>query len=141
MTNASTPAQPPSIGDLIDKYIQYRQHVEAMDAAYKEKRAPYTEAMKTIENFVLAQINEMGGQSVSSAAKNTAFRSEWTSAKVDDRELFMDFVFDGRQEGFLTSHVSKEAVEEYKSGHDGQLPPGIKWDSGYQVTFRKARGT
>lgn len=101
----------------------------------------YRDGMVAIEAAVTAEIVKANGQSFTSANKNTAYRQEWTSAKVDDREAFMDFVFDGRQEGFLTSHVSKDAVEEYMKQHNGQLPAGIKWDSGYKVNFRKATGT
>ena len=88
------------------------------------------------------QLNQLtgasdGNKSIKCGAV-TAFRQRWTAAKVADREAFMDFVFDGRREGFLTSHISKDAVTEYMEGHNGQLPPGVDYTSGYKTVFRRS---
>ena len=39
---------------------------------------------------------------------------------------------------FLTAHVAKEAVREYLDEHQGALPPGVDFTTGYKTIVRKA---
>ena len=127
----------PTTADLIGKYIELRDEIELRTKAFDVSLLPYKEAMDAISAAVTDEINRLEGQSIKTE-KGTAFRQQWTAAKVADRELFMDFVFDGRREGFLTSATSKDAVKEYMEMHNGQLPPGIDFTSGYKTLFRRA---
>lgn len=123
--------------DLIGRYIQLRDHIEAVTKQFEASLVPYKEAMEAISGAVSAEIERLDGQSIKTE-QGTAYRSEWTAVKVADREAFMDFVFDGRREGFVTNATSKEAVKEYMDAHNGQLPPGINFTSGYKTLFRRA---
>lgn len=127
----------PTTADLIGRYIAIRDHIEVMQKEFELKVAPYKQAMEDIAGAVSEEINRLDGQSIKTE-QGTAYRSEWTAAKVADREAFLDFVFDGRREGFLTSATSKEAVKEYMDAHNGQLPPGIDFTRGYKTLFRRA---
>jgi hypothetical protein len=103
-----------------------------------EKRlAPYHEAMKAIEGAVAAHLDSAEGNSIRTD-KGTAYRTTVMQTKVADRETFLDFVFDGRREGFLTNAVSKEAVREHMDAHAGALPPGIDIAMIHKCNFRKA---
>lgn len=120
--------------DVIFKIIQRFEYLATGTGAYKE-------AMTAIEQAVSEQlIKDAGSENGNYAIKTeqgTAYRQKWTQAKVADREEFLDFVFDGRQEGFLTNHVSKDAVTEYIE-QTGAVPPGLDFTQGYKTLFRKA---
>lgn len=127
----------PTTADYIGKYIALRNTVAALTAEHEERVKPYAEAMQAIEGAVTEEINRLGGESVKTD-QGTAYRSTLLAVKVADRELFMDFIFDGRREGFLTSAVAKEAVKEWLDEHNGALPPGIDVTYIYRTNFRKA---
>jgi len=123
--------------DLIGRYIQIRDHIAAMTKQHEESLKPYQEALQAIEGAVTEEINRLDGQSVKTE-QGTAYRSEWTAVKVADRETFLDFVFAGRHEGFITNATSKEAVKEFIDAHNGQVPPGLDFTRGYKTLFRRA---
>ncbi len=120
--------------DVLHKIVQRFEYLATGTGAYKE-------AMKAIEDTMSERmIANGGGENENYSVKTpqgTAYRQKWTQAKVADREEFMDFVFDGRQEGFLTNNVSKDAVAEYIE-QTGAVPPGLDWTFGYKTLFRKA---
>jgi hypothetical protein len=95
----------------------------------------YQAAMTAIEQKITEQMNDSGETSIKTE-QGTAYRSEWMAARVTDREMWMDWVFDGRHEGFLTNHVSKEAVKEYID-ETGAIPAGLDVTKGYKTLFRK----
>lgn len=125
----------PTTAEMIERYIDLRNTTKEMTDTFEKSLAPYKEAMTTIESAVAGELLVLGADSVKTE-HGTAYRTEWTSVKVADRETFMDFVFDGRREGFLTNAVGKEAVKEYMDEHAGTLPPGLDVTRGYKVNFR-----
>ena len=132
-----------SHADLIGRYIKLRNFIDAESKAFKEKMKPYDDAMTTIENHMTAElIKQSGNDGKASIAtpQGTCFRKLTTSVKMADREQFMDFVFDGRREGFLTNHVSKDAVTEYLEQFKS-IPPGIDIATFYTVQFNSPKGT
>ncbi len=127
----------PTTADLIGRYIHLRDHIDTMQKDFELQLQPYREAMQAIEGAVTDEINRLDGQSIKTD-RGTAFRQEWTSIKVADRELWLDWVFDGRHEGFITSAVPKDAVKEFQEMHAGSAPPGVDVTRGYKTVFRKA---
>jgi hypothetical protein len=129
----------PTTADLIGRYIALRDHIDQMQKDFETSLVPYKDAMTAIEGAVTVEINALGnGHNSIKTEQGTAFRQEWSSVKVADRESFLDFVFDGRREGFLTSAVPKDAVKEFCEAHNGQPPPGVDVVRGYKTVFRKA---
>ncbi len=127
----------PTTADLIGRYIQIRDHIDQMQKDFEVKLEPYKSAMQAIEGAVTEEINRLDGQAIRTD-QGTAFRQEWTSIKVADREMWLDFVFDGRREGFITSAVPKDAVKEHMDMNAGSAPPGVDVTRGYKTVFRKA---
>jgi len=127
----------PTTADYIGQYIKLRNTVAVLTAEHEERVRPYTEAMQALEGMVTEEINRLGGESIKTE-QGTAYRTTVLATKVADRELFMDFVFDGRREGFLTSAVAKDAVKEYMDDHAGAVPPGIDVTLIHKTNFRKA---
>lgn len=132
-----------TISDLIAKYIALRDHWGAAQTAFDAQMKPYKDGMEAIEGALTAHLlslseGDEGKRNVSIPGVGTAFRQQWTSAKIADRETFLDFVIDNNERQFLTAHVAKEAVKEYLDEHQGALPPGVDWSTGYKTIVRKA---
>jgi hypothetical protein len=133
----------PSPADCIGQYIKLRNYIAAKQKAFDEELAPYQAAMTAIENVMLGELNKIGtgeGDKASIATpQGTCFRKRLLSVKVADREEFMDFLFDGRREGFITNAVSKEAVTEYMDQFKS-TPPGIDTQWIHKIQFNSPKG-
>mgnify|MGYP001607814100 CR=1 FL=1 len=127
----------PTTADYIKKYIELRDHIETQTKAFEEAMQPYRAAQQAIEGAVTQELNELGGESIKTE-HGTAYRSQIMQVKVASREDFLDFVFDGRREGFLTNSIAKDAVKEYLEMHAGQLPPGVDVTYLNKTNFRRA---
>ena len=123
--------------EMIGAYIACRDWLEADDATHAERQAPVKERMQILEGAVTEALLAAGGESLKTEA-GTAYRSTVLAVRCASREDFMDFVFDGRREGFLTSAVAKDAVKEYMQMHEGQIPPGIDVTYIHKTNFRRA---
>ena len=126
-----TPAQ------MIGEYIKCRDWIEADDAKHAERQKPVRERMQILEGAVTEALLAAGGESLKTD-QGTAYRSTVLAVRCASREDFLDFVFDGRREGFLTSAVAKDAVKEYMQMHDGQVPPGVDVTFVHKTNFRRA---
>ena len=119
----------PTHADCIGQYIKLRNFIAAKQEAFDAEMKPYADAMKALEDWGAAVLNELAGNDDEKASlatpQGTMYRKKTLSLKVADREGWMDFIFDGRREGFLTAAVSKEAVVEYMEQFKS-TPPGIE---------------
>ena len=125
-------------GELIQKYIALRDHVEAQTRVFEESLKPYKDGMKTIEDRVTADILACGGESIKTK-HGTAYRTQVMAVKMADREAFMDFVQEDwvNRNGFLTSAVTKEMVKEYLEEHNAK-PPGLDIAFVNKTNFRRS---
>ncbi len=128
---ASNPAS------MIGEYIKRRDKLEADSIKFEEGQAVTKYHMQRLEGAVTEALLAAGGESLKTD-QGTAYRSTVLAVRCASREDFMDFVFDGRREGFLTSAVAKDAVKEYMSMHDGQVPPGIAVTYIHRTNFRRS---
>ena len=133
----------PSPADCIGQYIKLRNFVAAEDAKHAERMSPYHAAMSSLEAWGMAELNQIAGDDDTKASiatpRGTVYRKKVLSIKVDDREAWMDFIFDGRREGFLTAAVSKEAVQEYMDQFKS-VPPGIATTWIRKTLFNSPKG-
>lgn len=131
----------PTPTECIAQYIKIRNYIDAQTKAFNEQMKAYSDAMEKLEahmaSLALAEVGPSGKWSLATPS-GTAFRKLTTSIKVADRDAWMDFIFDGRREGFITNHVPKDAVAEYIEQHDTQ-PPGLDISSAYRIQFNSPR--
>lgn len=131
-----------TIQDLIQQYIKLRSHLEVEQAKLDEVLKPYKQGMEAIENAITAHLLSLGAEegkrNISIPGVGTAFRQQWTSAKVTDPEAFFNFVIDNNERQLLTTHVAKDAVREYLAEHNGVLPPGVDFTAGWKTMVRKS---
>jgi hypothetical protein len=122
--------------EMIAKYITLRDKKSELEAAHKESVKRINEVMKKIESMIMAQFNETGEESAKTAA-GTAYKTTQTSAKVADRDAFLDFVRASEAWGFIENRVNKTAVEEYLAEHE-ELPPGVDVNRAYTINIRRS---
>jgi hypothetical protein len=124
------------VKDLLSKYIAVRDKKAQLEAAHKAKLAGLNAALEKAENLLLAWFNEHGMDSVG-CDTGTAYRTTRTSATVEDRETFFEWVRANEAWHFLESRVAKTQVDEFVTEHQ-DLPPGIKYTSMVAVNVRRS---
>jgi len=131
--------------DLIARYIQLRNHIAKRSAEHAAELAPYTAALKAIEDAGSKMLIEQSGGDEGKAnivtPAGTMYRKRWTSIKMADRATFFRFIGDDfpvRQK-FLTAAVTKSEVEEYIEVVKA-VPPGLDVSRGYNTLFNSPKG-
>lgn len=112
-----------TIDEMIAAYIKLRDKKQEAEKEHKARVAKLTGLMKTIEERIQAHFNETGASSIRTA-NGTAYSSTRTSARVDDPEIFRQFVESQHAWGILEARANKTAVAEYLEQH-GEPPPGV----------------
>lgn len=122
--------------DIVKKYIEIRDFVAEENKAFKERMKAYTEGLSTLEGLAAAMMADTK-QTALKTEFGTAYREPQLSVTCEDKNSFHEWVRTNGFWQFLTAHVSKEAVEQYMEGHDGQTPPHLKIDTYNAVRFRR----
>lgn len=122
--------------ELIAQYIKLRDFVQAQEKVLEETLKPYKVGMETIANAMLARLNEQDTQSVKTTS-GTAYISTVVSAKVIDRDAFINYVMLHKAYGLLTSNVAKDAVKDFIE-ENGANPPGVETTQLAKCLFRRA---
>jgi hypothetical protein len=121
--------------ELVEKYIELRDKKAEIKKEYEAKTQKLDEVLDKIESTLLKTFQDSGLESISTKA-GTAYTSSRSTAKVADKDLFMQFVINGENWEFLENRCSKEAVEQYKAANN-DLPPGISWSEIRTVNVRR----
>ena len=131
----SAPRAGYSIGQLIERHTELKNFVEAEQEKFDAEMKPFKEAMKTIANTVLGELNAQGVQNFKSE-EGTAFKRTTFKAKVADRDRFLPFVAQGNWE-FVSNSIPLEPVEEFYQKH-GSFPPGIDVEQTVSCVIRRS---
>lgn len=123
------------LSDLIDKFISLRDAVDVETNRFKARIKDATDTMDVIEATLMQRMKEVGVDSASSG-HGTVFFTTQTRCGVADWDQLLPFIIDGNPQ-LLNKAVNKTAVKEYMDAHDGELPPGVKWDEEQVVQIRK----
>jgi hypothetical protein len=121
---------------LIARYIELRDEKNALKDKHKEELEPFSRRMGAIEDEVLARLHSRGTTNTKGPS-GTAYTSMKTSAKVTDRDTFLNYVIDNSRWALLTTHVTKEEVELITST-TGEPPPGVEVSREIVVNFRRS---
>lgn len=125
------------LSEAVGLYIQLRDKKAQLKAEYEDAVGPVQAKLDALEAKLLEVFNKTGTSSVKTEA-GTAYASVRTSASVADREVFMNFVKNNGEWGLLEVRASKTAVDEYRSSHDDQLPPGVNLREERVVNIRRS---
>lgn len=137
-------APKPTTDDLIRAYIKQDNWIKTQQKTAMEELqkilGPEIKHLEMLENAITARLLELGpdeGHRHFTTPNGIAYRERWDNYSVEDRETWMDFVFNTESSQFVTNHVVKEAVRTHMDEHNGMLPPGLKSESGYKTRIRR----
>lgn len=130
-------AMPTTIGALVKKYIDLRDHLKAVNDKRDIEDKPYLDAMQIIEGAVAIHLREQNEQSVKTE-HGTAYQSTTLSCRVADKEALFDFIRESDNFQLLAANVAKDALKEYAAEHQGAYPPGVDVTYVTRVNFRRA---
>lgn len=121
--------------EMIDKYVQIRDHKKKVTDEFALTLKPVNDAMEKLENMLLDALNTGQLESIKSEF-GTAYKSTVTSATVKDRDAFLDFVLKQRQLEALDVRANKTFVKEYMD-KVGPIP-GVEMSSMSKIGVRRA---
>lgn len=123
------------IDELAERYAKIRDKVAELEAAHKEKLAPFKEALDKIEQHMLSTFNEQGTENAKTAF-GTFYKQKATSATVASKEDFRTYVLANDRWDLVDMRAQKTAVNEFVETSQ-EPPPGINWSTTFKVNFRK----
>lgn len=121
------------VDKYIEKYIELRDRKAEIAERHKEELAPINEAMKLLEQALLALMQETGVDSVRAKGLGTAYTSEVLSLKVVDRQAALTHITDRGEWDLLQWSVNRTAYRER-----GEDIPGVEESRAIRVNFRRA---
>lgn len=129
-------SQTTPIETRVDQYVRLRDLIKEKDDAHKAMMKPYRETLEKLNNLMLAELNNIGGDSIKTGA-GTVYKTERKSASLEDGEAFMDYVVQNGAWELIDRKANVTAVEDYTKIH-GTLPPGVKFTVMQTVGVRRS---
>jgi len=114
-------------GELIKLYVEARDAKQALEKKQKEHLKQYNDVMMMIEGKLMAHLQEVGLQSLSSDV-GTAYLSHRRTAPIHDAVAFKGFVIENRAWDMLDWKANVTAVGDFLTEHNA-LPPGVNYKS------------
>jgi hypothetical protein len=134
-TDATTAPAAPNLGKRVEQYVKLRDIIKAKEKEQKEELKPLKETLEKLSGYLLAHINQLGADSLSSPA-GTVYRSVRKTASLADPEAFMTWVVENQQWDLLVRRASDKAVEDFL-GENGVLPPGVNFSCENTIGVRR----
>jgi hypothetical protein len=121
---------------MIDKYVQLRDRKSELKKKMEGELAKYTEAMTTLENWLLDHLNANKTESMRTA-HGTAYKYNRTSCRVTDWSQTLEFIRHNEAWELLEARVSKTGAVAIIE--DTKLPiPGVDVTTEIVVNVRRA---
>lgn len=124
------------IATRVSQYVKLRDMIKAKEAEQKAALKPLKETLEQLNAVLLAHLNQIGGDSVSTGG-GTVYRTEKKSASLADAQAFMDYVIANQAFDLLDRKANVSAVEEHIKENDAP-PPGVNFSSTYVVGVRRS---
>jgi len=122
---------------LVEKYLALKAKVASMTEAFDAHVKPYKDGMATIENALLALLNERGADNTKTE-NGTAYKSTLLNVKVVDQLAFLKFCTEqGGSMEMLNIGALKEPVKEWIE-ETGNPPPGVETSQFTRVNIRRS---
>jgi hypothetical protein len=108
--------------EKIEAYIRLRNHKKQAKEEFEKSLEKVNAAMEVLENQLLADLNELGSESVRSKS-GTVYKRVETSVSVEDKEAFRAFAEEYGPE-IMDVRANKTVVRELTES--GVTVPGVK---------------
>lgn len=157
----------PTIDEVVKKYIDLRDRKAEIAKRQAEEIKPLSDAMDSIETWLLNQMNQLGVDSLKTSS-GTPYKAISNSVKLTDAGAFKGHVFAPALEGinnylsavgYTLQPVDLEAIQsclqeqtrwdmvDFRAGKKGileylertdEMPPGVQIDSSTVVNIRRS---
>lgn len=149
----------PDIKAVVERYIQLRDEKASIAERHKTELSPIVEGMDVIERWLLAQMDQMGVDSLKTTA-GTPYKAVTKSVKMIDPEAYKRFVFEDVIDameridptnmpdmmGLLTNSIKWDLIDfrPLKKGvtelieETGELPPGLEVSQFQTINIRRS---
>lgn len=124
------------IAKRVEQYVKLRDLIKQKDDEHKNAMKPFRETLEQLNSVLLAHLNGIGGNSVSTE-NGTVYRTEKKSASLADAQAFMDFVAANQAFDLLDRKANVTAVEEFIKENNSP-PPGVNFSSTFVVGVRRS---
>jgi hypothetical protein len=124
------------IAKRIGQFVKLRDKINEIKKQQKEFLKPYNETLEQLNGVLLAHLNTVNGNSVSTDA-GTAYRSEKKSASLADPEAFRKFVIANQLFDLIDWKANVTAVEDYINEKE-LPPPGVNYSSTFVAGVRRS---
>lgn len=130
---------------LIARFVQLRDHCQSQQKAFDEFLKPFKQEQSEIQDKLLGILNQTGGEAIKTD-HGTASKSVIVTPKVETREAYLDWLFSLSDEDWSAfgnamlqiAAPQIDAVREYMTSHEGQLPPGVVTNSFTRINIRRS---
>jgi hypothetical protein len=109
------------------KYLELRDKIDDIEAEAKRKKADLKAQMSIIEGWFLAEASKHGLRDIPTQ-HGTVYWARHHSAKVENRDDFLQYVEAHKAWDLLEVRASKPAVKSFISAHNTP-PPGITFST------------
>lgn len=121
---------------LVSKYIRLRDAIKQADEKHKERMRPSRDMLEDLNNQLLARLNELGGESVRTAA-GTCYRTTKKSASIADGSAFRDWIIGHEAWDMVDWRANPLAVQDFIESHEAP-PPGVNYSQTFVVGVRRS---
>lgn len=121
----------------VEKYLQVRKQIDDLERQHKEAKAPLTEKLVALENWITAKAQEDGLETIKTP-HGTGYWSTHNTATVASREELFTYCKEHDAWDLVESRASKTGVKSYIEAH-GAPPPGVNFSSTRVFNLRKAQ--
>jgi hypothetical protein len=124
------------IAKRIGQFVKLRDKIGEIKKQQKDSLKPYNETLEQLNGVLLAHLNSVNGNSVSTDA-GTVYKSEKKSASLADPEAFRKFVIENQLFDLIDWKANVTAVEDYIKEKE-MAPPGVNFSSVTVAGVRRA---
>ena len=124
------------VDDIVTAYVRLRDQKAELKAQQAEAMKPYDEALAKLEAEALQILSDTGVESMKTSA-GTVYKSVATSATVQDKSAFMDYIREHLAFDLLDVRANKTAVQDFVTENQ-DTPPGVVIRREMKVGFRRA---
>lgn len=124
------------VDDIVAAYVRLRDLKSELKAQQAEAMKPYDEALAKLEAEALQILSDTGVESMKTSA-GTVYKSVATSATVQDKSAFMDYIREHLAFDLLDVRANKTAVQDFVTENQ-DTPPGVVIRREMKVGFRRA---
>jgi hypothetical protein len=123
-------------GQLIAQFVKLRDRIKLKEDEQKKALAPAKEMLAMMNAKLLDMLNQCEGNSIQANA-GTAYRTERTSASIQDGEAFRDYVIANELFDLIDWKANAKAVEDHIAEYETP-PPGVNLTKVFTVGVRRS---